>query len=283
MSLICVDYERGVPNIFLLIEKYLANPTKECAEKIKRFSHDITNDAYEEAKVKFPDKKIGADEYSLILMDKIAKQAEDSFSCSARLIKNNSLSKQDQTKFIFKINKKDQEKIKALIGEILNGGKKLRHPDGLIFAYDGYIERTKASRFKYCDDTEELVYKNNVNLQLKSFELEADGSDKEAELLHKVCFDIKNICNTNINGVAKKDLDSIYLILEDTIAKPEVREHRGIGEVFINFMIAITGIGLFYLANTAKSRNSFWYHPNTDREQRIMDFKKDVEYSYFFS
>jgi hypothetical protein len=283
MTVICSDNEINLPNIFLLIEKYLANPTKKYAEKIKHFSHEITNDAYESAKTKFSGKRIGADEYSLILMDAIAKQAEDALNCSARLITNSSVSKEDPTKFIFKINKEDQQKIKALIGEMLQGGKNSRHPDGLIFAYDGYIERRKTSHFKYCDDREDLVYKNNVNLTLKSFQLEADGSYKEAEKLRNACSDIKNICCKNTKRLEKCDLDAIYTVLEDTIAKPEMKVHRGIKEIVLNFMIAVTGIGLLYLANTAESRGSFWYHPNTDREQKIMDFEKDVEDSYFFS
>ena len=65
------DPEKMNDNIFLMIEEYLAHPSRQLASQIKQYSHDLTNLAYEEAKVKFPGKKISADEYGPILLEKI--------------------------------------------------------------------------------------------------------------------------------------------------------------------------------------------------------------------
>lgn len=48
-------------NIFLLIESYLANPTRLLADKISNLSHSLTKSAYYTAQDNHPHKKISAD------------------------------------------------------------------------------------------------------------------------------------------------------------------------------------------------------------------------------
>jgi len=48
-------------------------------------------------------------------------------------------------------------------------------------------------------------------------------------------------------------------------------------QLLVNFLIALSGVGLIYLAATAQARDAFWYRPQTDKEKKIDHFLEQLE------
>lgn len=273
-------------NIFVLIEEYLNKPSTELANKIKQLSHQLTNESFEKAKIKFPNKiktdaqgnkipNIGADEYAPILLDDIKAQAEEAMAFSIRMVKNNAPEEninQNDKQFIFRLNTRQKAAVHGLIGELLN--QSTLHPDGLIFAYDGYIERRGISTFKYLEGIEAGAYDYCTKLYLKAKELEQRGKQDVALIIYAACEDIKT-------DLATQDPDRMHRIrttLTHLEQHPKIQEHRGsLKTLIINFLLLVSVVGALYLAATTQQRGTFFYRPQTDTEVQVKSF--DLELS----
>lgn len=279
-------------NIFLAIEHYLASPTPSAINRIKNLSHSLTNTAFENAKSALaPNAQIGADEYHPRLKQIIDEQAESAFPLSMRLIKNeDTVNEQDPT-FIFKLSALQFDKIRQIKAQMLGSNM---HPDGLIFAIGGYIERLEQelssngdeeyndqpqepSKYSYCEGIEAIVYDNNALLQQKSLDLTNRKYENAANILTATCLTIKQQCglNTHFNDNPSA-LKEIRLALNTASENEILGTHRGTKELFVNFLCAISIFGLVYLASTAHTRGSFWYHPNTDTQNKLGAFYNEL-------
>lgn len=147
------------------------------------------------------------------------------------------------------------------------------HADGFIFAYNAYIERNNESKLAYCDSNEALAYDHNSRLYLKAQNLASKGHDKVVEILFSAAEKIKNILQSN----SPNKYESIQTTLETTQTDPEVKKHRGVKQLFVNFLLMLSGIGAVYLATTAEKRGSFWYRPNTDTEKTLGEFQNQIK------
>lgn len=273
------------PNIFVLIEEYLNRPSTELANKIKQHSHQLTNDAFEKAKIKFPNKiktdaqgnkipNIGADEYAPILLDDIKIQAEEATALSIRMAKNN-VSEENITKddkqFIFRLNADQKASIHRLIGELLK--QSTLHPDGLIFAYDGYIERRGSTRFKYLEGIEADAYDFCTKLYLKAKELERRAEHEVAEVIYAGCQDIKSDLATQ----DPERMQRIRKTLTNLEQNEKIQEHRGsLKTIIINFLLLVSIVGALYLAATTQQRGAFFYRPQTDTELQVKSFDHEI-------
>lgn len=257
-------------NIFLLIERYLVDPSKALEEKIKHTSEALSHDAYSQAGKQFPGKKIGADEWHPILLQKIGLLAKAAAPYSARLVANSNITQSDPA-FIFKLSQQQQEELHKLLGRLLDTPK--LHADGFIFAYDAYIERNKESRLTYCDQNEALTYDHNSRLYLQAQNLAARGHDNVAKILSEAASNIKGTLQSNLPNRGK----NISQILEKAKDNPEVLAHRGAKQAIVNFLLMISLVGAAYLAATAEKRGTFWYRPNTDTEKALNEFKNQIE------
>lgn len=271
----------GNKNIFVLIERFLATSSIELGEQIKDLSHQLTNEAYEQAKKKFPGKKIGADEYAPLLLETIRLQAKEAESFSVRMIKNNFVTKSEREEekepdFIFKVSEKEQQEVQQLFRQLLS--EKKRHPEGLIFAYNGIIER-RNSIFKYCTGIEATVFNHTARLLLKAQNLIESGEDNTGQLLIKLCGDIKEKCmpNSSPNLNHHEITKDIIACLSSAKNNPRLQTHRGVKQMIANFILALSVVGLVYLASTAESRGTFWYRPQTDSENKICDLIDKLE------
>ncbi|MCL9683585.1 hypothetical protein [Legionella maioricensis] len=271
------DPEKMNENMFLMIEEYLAHPSKKLASKIKQFSHDLTNLAYEEAKTKFPPgKKIGADEYAPIILEKIEAQAEEAMSYSIRMIRNGAYDPETDDidkPYIFKVSKDQQEKVRELTDQLMSEKK---HPEGLIFAFGGYIERRSASKFSHLEGKEATAYDHNAKLYLKAKELVERGEYQVAGIVMQGCNQIKSELNSSLDQQQK--FSNIKHILIELRDNPRVQEHRGtLKTIIVNFLLMASGVGSIYLAATMEQRGSFFYRPQTDTENKAEDFEKDMD------
>lgn len=267
-------------NIFIVIENYLAEPTAQLAEKIKLLSSQLKEEAVKKATALHPGKTIGGDEYQVILIENIAKLARDAASCSVRFIDNTNETPEDPL-LIFKLNKDEQQKIHQLIGLLLINKK--HAPDGLIFAYHGYIERQKTSRFSYCEHSEALIRKNNTLLRNKSQSLEERNQPEAAKILKQASVDIHTLCNGYFMNKAPDEplspefIKNIARILSTAKEEPAIKavSDWGIKQIIANFLLCLTtlGLGLIYLAATQHTRGAFWYRPHTDSELTIEAFQ----------
>ncbi|KTC66290.1 Uncharacterised protein (plasmid) [Legionella adelaidensis] len=258
-------------NIFLLIEEYLIYPTPQNAEALKELSHLLANKAYDEARLKFPGKKIGGDEYMPILLEHMTVYAQEASNHSTRLIRNSEVSTEDP-EFIFRLSKAQRDTIYQLKGSLLN--ERRRRPDGLIFAFNGFIERRK-SQFNYCSDKEALILDLISYLGLKAQRLTEEGHVDVGALLLKARSEVDAIHKSQESEQVKEK--QIGDLLNDLKNNPQIKHHRGIKKILTNFLIALTGVGLVYLAATAKSRQSFWYHPQTQIESDIENTEQNLK------
>jgi hypothetical protein len=279
-------------NIFLAIEHYLANPTPNAINRIKNLSHSLTDTAFENAKSALaPNARIGADEYHPRLKLMIDEQAESAFPLSMRLIKNEATVNEQDPAFIFKLSALQFDKIRQLKAQMLDSNM---HPDGLIFAIDGYIERLEQesssnedeeyneqpqehSKYSYCEGIEAKIYDHNALLQQKSLDLANRKYDNAADILKATCIEIKLQCglNTNFNDDTST-LKQIRVALNTASENEILRTHRGSKELIVNFLCMVSVFGLFYLASTAHTRGSFWYHPNTDTQNKLRAFSNEL-------
>lgn len=265
-------------NLFLLIEMYLAKPTSILADKIKNKSHVMTDEAYEQAKKDNPGKNIGADEYGLILLDNIALQIAEAYPYSARIVTNNALVEGIDPLYIVKVNRQEQQQINALIGELLQDKAiPKRHPDGLIFAFDKYIERQRASAIAHTVGKEDIVYRHNGLLFAKACELRARGDHLSATILFDTVAVLKEQCDMGLDFNDPYSLRPIVNQLMAAQNTPEMKEHKGYKHLFINFLLALSVGGLVYLAVTAEKRQTFWLHVPTKREEGLMDFSHELQ------
>ncbi|MFI4919489.1 MAG: hypothetical protein ACHP65_08030 [Legionellales bacterium] len=259
-------------NIFLVIECYLVTPTDVLAAKIKALSHSLTKEAYAQAKIKFAHKKIGADEYGIILLDNIEKSAEKALQFSTRLIKNEQVSPNDPA-CIFKISSAQQIQIRSLIGQLLGQqGSNYCHPDGLIFAYDGYIERRMSSNFSYCEGIEAVVYDHNAQLSLKARSLLAGGHDEAALILSNVCSNI-NQAARSFSTADSSCWSRLNSLLAAAKQNPRLLPHSDVQQIMANLLRVTSDIGLAPLASI---RGSFWHHPNTNSENTLDGLTTDL-------
>ena len=267
-------------NIFLVIEHYLVAPTQALAAQIKVLSHSLANNAYQEATIKFPGKKIGADEWQPILLANIHSLVKEAFPYSTRLKRNQKVEANDP-EYIFRLSKPQQEQIYELKNDLLNQkGKDALHPDGLIYAYAGYIERRTASNFTYCDGIEASAYDHNAQLYLKAKNMTERGYDPVARVLKEACSGIKEQLQSSSPETNK--YQQITAILQQAKRAPEVQTHRGeVKTIIINFLLMISLVGAVFLAVTEDKRGSFWYRPNTDSENKVADFEEDLSLSLF--
>ena len=270
------DPEKMKDNIFAMVEEYLAHPSKKLATQIKQYSHDLTNQAYEEAKQKFPGKKISADEYGPIILQKIEDQAKEAMSYSTRMIVNESYTKQSDDidkPYIFKISKEQQQTVRGLIDQSMD---EKMHPEGLISAFGDYMERRLASKISHLEGTEAAAYDHNAKLYLKAKELVGRGEHEVAGIVAQGCDQIKSELTSSQD--ADQKFGNIKDVLVGIRENPKVQEHRGLLKtVLTNFLLIVSGVGGIYLAATAEKRGSFFYRPQTDTENKAEDFEKDMD------
>lgn len=278
-------------NLFLLMEQYIAKPSTNLAKRIKQLSHDLTNQAYEAAKIQFPKKvsidhmgrvkpKIGADDYSPILLDTIQTQAKEAFTFSTRMHQNQRFEDQfyaTERTYLFKLSQTEKTAIHQLLIEMTrqDGTASLR-PEGLIFAYDAYVERQNKGRFGYAEGKEAAVYEHNTRMYLKAMELVQRGEVNAAVVLTAGCEQIKAIMVSADSEDAK--YSKIKKVLVGLQNDPTIQENRGIiKSVILNFVIMITFVGAVYLATTAYSRGTFFYQPNTNTRNIANDFERVLD------
>lgn len=271
-------------NIFLAIEYYLAYPSTDNANRIKSLSDALYLRAYQAAQISNPKKsKIGADEYQPELLSIMEEHAEQARINSIRFIHNLGYDKsnprhENDRQYIFKLSEQQKDQINTLKSEMLSQkGTNILSPDGLVFAFAGYIERYRPrvnpSTHTYCDSFDALVYDHNAKLNIKRLELQERGFD--SLVLGTACRQIQQVQFSSNDSQTKRE--NIISILNDLVTKPEIQEHRGIiKQVLVNFLIAITGIGLLMLMSTAAARNSFWYRSNTDTGNKVEEFHNEL-------
>ncbi|GGI83994.1 hypothetical protein [Legionella impletisoli] len=270
-------------NIFLLLERYLTTPGESLKEHLNNLSHDLANQAYQEAERLYPDKnKIGADEYMPILREMIQKQAQEAYEYSTRLIQNEQVTDEDP-EYLFKVTEKQKEVVKTLYEELMR--EKRRRPDGLIFAYHGYIERRKPlnpslsrSQFDYCDEQDAVIYDRNAALYQKARHLHERGHPEAADVLFSVSHDIKAVCNEHKSFFKNKPdvITQIATILDTAKNEDAIKQHRGAKKMIVNFLLAMSVVGLIYLSATTKTRGTFWYRPATDSESKVEEFAEKL-------
>jgi hypothetical protein len=264
-------------NLYLAIEAYLAQPNKSNAEIIKNLSHALTNQAYENARVRFPAKRIGADEYAPILLEMIQQQAREALPYSTRIVPNTQGITSIDPQFIFKLSKEQQLKVRHMLTDMLSDANH-RHPDGLIYAYDGVIERQASSQYTYCEGVEATIYDYTSKLFEKAVDLQNRGYIEASNVLFRTVFDINIICNQK-SKLEKQDLElqQIDELLSAAKKAPALQEHHGVKQILENFILAISVVGLFYLAATANQRGTFWYRPNTGSEDLLEEYQYAIE------
>lgn len=207
----------------------------------------------------------------------IQEQAETAFDFSTRLIQNDTVTDEDPP-YIFKVSEKEERLIHTLKAIFLWGATNHSSPDGLIFSYNAFIERTDQSIYAYCNNLEQLIYKNNSLLHMKACDLQKRGDHQEATALLEICSEIKNLCNQNQASVGDKNtVYQINNILQQGSQRAEINNHKGLKEILVNCMISFSIIGLAYLAATTNQRDSFWYKTNTDRRNKIEYFSQDIQ------
>lgn len=260
-------------NIFLAIEAYLAHPSSATIKKIKTIAQSIDQN--------FGDDLPGLQGKQAAIMT----QAASAFPHSMRLIENNVTDRIPSVDpaYIFKITETQYNQIKQLMP--IND-----YNSAFSMALRSYLERKgrdvyvendpTRSIFHYCQLTEAATYDHNALLFLKAQDLDSRGQSEAASTLRTLCKDIKVVCaehgvalinpTTTTDGLTalKKVRGSLELAYKDEI----LSTHRGCKELLINFLIAISVVGLAALAVTANTRGSFWYHPNTDTQNKIQDF-----------
>lgn len=263
-------------NMFIAIEDYLADPSLKRLDALKYLSFELMKEAYEQAKTKFPDRKIVADDYHPLLKELILEQAVQAYSQSTRLIQNNEPATNTDPEYIFRLSQKQQLKIKDIKDSML---REMRlSPEGLIFSYCRFIERRRSSNFKYCDGVEALIRKHNTSLRLKICNLEERGYQDAAKLLQQAHEAINGLCKHYCQG--SPDQDELQQQAKDILIEvknnPLIQEHHGVKQFLTNFIFGLSIIGLVYLATTGKDRGSFWYRPTTATENLVGNFINDL-------
>lgn len=257
-------------NIFLLIEEYIIAPSEALEEKIKASSHLLFVSAFNDAKEKFPGKPIGADEWQPILLEKIQSLAAHASHNSTRLVKNIHPNEEDPS-YIFKLSKPQQKQLDDFLEILLNSDSR---PDGFIFAYGTHINRSKHSKYKYCDGLEASTFDHNSRLYLMAKHLMEKGDVAAAKLLTAISSDIKK----QLQSRAPDKYNFIMAILETAKTNPAVQANQSeIKPLIINFLLMMSGFGMVYLAATAETRGTFWYQTKTSTEEIMDEFQEDLK------
>jgi hypothetical protein len=275
---------KPLANMFIAIEDYLADPSRERLEALKYLSFQLMNEAHQQAKTKFPDKKIAADHYHPLLQALIFEQAEQAYSESTRLILNVNSATDDDPKYIFRLSQKQQLKIKDIKNLMLIEMK--YSPDGLIFSYGGFIERRRLSQFDYCDGAEALIRNYNTSLRLKIRNLKERGYEDAAKVLQQAHEDINRLCKdycqegSNQNVLQQQVKDILFKVKNNPLIQKDRQEdhqeHHSVKKFLANFIFALSMVGLIYLAKSSKERGSFWYQPITATENLVGSFINDL-------
>ena len=288
-------------NIFVVLEEYLHSPSQKLAARIKELSHDLTNSAYEEAKRKFPHKyqkdrknnpildsdgnkilAIGADEYAPLLWDRIEVLAQEAMRYSIRMIPNKTYdarAPRNDRPYIFRISCSQQIAIQRLITELLTQkGKNHLHPEGLIFAFDTYIERVPTHPMKWLEGIEATAYDYNVSLYLKDKELIEREEYGAANIVSDRCARIKELLNSSPE---REQYHAIKEILINLQADPLIQNHRGMLKTLLaNSIVLASGVGSLYLAATMDKRGTFFYRPKTDTENEGHEFERFINENF---
>ncbi|WED43706.1 hypothetical protein [Legionella cardiaca] len=237
--------------------------------------------------IQFINHLIDANAWMPILKDTIEDQAQKALSLgSGRLIKNESFQQRNKDNedapYIFRVSESEAQKVKTIISEMTGEAKITnQRPDGLIFSYSGYVERRKNSQFQYADDMEIKIRKHVALLELKVQNLEKRKHKDPADILRNTQQKIAAICQeTNAeakSGFTADQLSRISTALTEARKSPVIQAHRGDAkQILANFLYAISIVGLVYLKATSSQRGSFWYRTNTDTEDKLDAFKKDL-------
>ncbi|KTD19958.1 hypothetical protein Llan_2053 [Legionella lansingensis] len=225
---------------------------------------------------------VKGDEWSPHLAERIEEEAAAAFPLSNRLVANLSLSKEDEefdAPYIFKVTENQQKKIKSLLNEMFAEVRETKlAPHALTFAFGRYIERRRGSKFRYCDTREAVIRDNNTLLGLKGVELKEHGYEDVANALEQTAYlAINERCKAASHGFLSNEIEEISGILLNASQSEIIQTHRGAKQVIVNFLIALTGLGLLYLGYTAKDRGSFWYRPCTNTENKLQKFAKEAQ------
>lgn len=116
-----------------------------------------------------------------------------------------------------------------------------------------------------------IIEKHLTILRQKANELLDRGYQDAYDALGRVI--------TDINGLASVDninIRTIQVRIELAEQDEVLSTHRGAKDILINFLVALTIIGLIVLWATSENRNSFWYQTNTDTTDKIVSFKTEV-------
>ncbi|CEK11311.1 hypothetical protein [Legionella hackeliae] len=227
-------------------------------------------------------------------LDKILEQqAEVACTLSTRVVTNPGIQTPDQSvskkswpfddKFIVRVRKEQANQLQTLIDTLVGeaGITKLM-PLALTTISGKYIFREGKSKFQYCDNAEEVIHRHTTLLGLKIKELTARGESTVAGVLERAHQNIIAICaETNLatKPLTQNQLKRISDTLTEARNSPELKTHRGAKQIIINFLLVLSGIGLFALAATAGKRDSFWYRPGTDSENTVEDFEQSINKS----
>ena len=262
-----------IDNIFLAIESHLAAPSKQSSDRIKDLSHKLGEIAFEQAKKAYPNKdKISGDDFMPFLKENILDQARLAFNVSARLIKNTTKVTEEDPEFIFRLSEDQKKSVLNIQTELLSSNSK-RRPDGLIFAYVGFIERRK-SAFSYCTQLEASIRDHNILLRLKANDLRSRGYHAAANILSNTNKSIKELCKDypQTNAEHSQFISTLNALLIRAKESPELKENLPVSEFIRNFLLVISVVGLGYLAGTARERGTFWYQPNADTKNQLERF-----------
>ena len=234
-------------NIFVFIDRYLANPSEQYAKKITELSNSIVKKAYEEADIKNQDR-------SIILAQRIKEMAEIAESYSMRMVINKSGSEKTAN-FILKTDDEQQQQLKKLLNKEFN------------------------PVFQCSKGKEAAVYNHNAQLFLKAKNLAERGHPDVAKILRDFCRQIKTILSSR--SKTEKDEEEKYTkinsLLLQTKDNPLIQKHRGsLKTLLLNFLLILSGVGALFLLATTETRNSFFYRPVTDTENKIEHFMGTV-------
>jgi len=259
-------------NIFLAIETYLSDPSSKNAEKIKNLSQVIHDETNQQALAKYKKPFISGDEFMPILLETIQRHAEEAYPLSTRFIQNDHQTNNDPA-YIFRVTKKQALQINQLAGELLS--EKGRSPHAVIFAYAGFIER-RNSTFSYCGPEEALLRDNNSLLKGQVERLTEGGHHHAASILERIYKQTQELCRDLSSEACAQIKGVVRNLVNHAKGLPAIQEHRGAKEFLVNFLFALSGVGLIYLAATTNSRNAFWYRPQTKSENILANMATDL-------
>lgn len=267
-------------NIFFAIETYLAQPNRKTLQQLKQTSHSLTAVATQNARNTYGH-RVGhpnAEELGDAFIELVKQQAEERALMSPRFIANDDDPKSHMDEdLIFTISENHIKEMNRIIRQLISDRKQSYKPEILLFAIGLYAERREESNFDYCDNLVDVILNHSMLLELKALELKDRKCYELAEQLDNCVREIKEDLNQYL-------IDDNQVRLKTTITEritnlkinPLVQTHRGLKQKLTNFIMALSIVGLIYLASTSNQRGSFWYRVHTNTENQLEKFENSI-------